>query len=81
MSPFDQHQATTAEWMGYPDAAAMNAVHDALHCALCDWLGIKSHSMADAAGEPFDPKLSAVEESAVLHVQRLMAHHGIGLPQ
>lgn len=80
MTDFDCHQAATAAWMGYPDAAAMNAVHDPLHHALCGWLGVKSHSMADAAGEPHDPKLAGIEEAAVLHVQRLMAHHGVGLP-
>jgi hypothetical protein len=77
---FAEHQAETARWMGYPDAAAMNAVHDPLHLALCHWLGIPSHSMACAAGEAHDAALAAVEESAVLHVQRLAAHHGVGVP-
>ncbi|MGV0964185.1 MAG: hypothetical protein ACOYBT_09875 [Polynucleobacter sp.] len=58
----------------------MNREHDPLHRALCGWLGVRSHSMADAAGEPFDPALSALEETAVLHVQRFMAHHNTGVP-
>lgn len=77
---FDQHQAETAAWMGYPDAAAMNAAHDPLHRSLCRWLGVRSHSMACAAGEPHDPDLAAIEEAAVLHVQRLIARHGAEIP-
>lgn len=77
---FDAQQAETARWMGYPDATAMNAAHDPLHAALCGWLGVPSHSLACARGEAFDETLAAVEESAVLHVQRLMAHHGVGVP-
>ena len=77
---FEQHQAETAAWMGYGDAAAMNAAHDPLHRALCGWLGVPSHSMACAAGEPHDAELAAYEEAAVLHVQRLMARHRVGVP-
>ena len=77
---FAERQAATARWMGYPDADAMNAAHDPLHRALCRWLGIPSHSLRNAAGEPHDAALAALEEDAVLHVQRFMAHAGAGVP-
>ena len=80
MTEFDAHQAETAAWMGYPDAAAMNAAHDPLHRALCGWLGVTSHSMLCAGGEPHDATLAAMEEDAVLHTQRLIAHHRVGVP-
>lgn len=70
----------TARWMGYPDAAAMDLEHDSLHLALCRWLGVESHSMRNAAGEPHDAMLAALEEDCVLHLQRLIAHHGVGVP-
>lgn len=73
-------QAATARWMGYPDAEAMNAAHDATHAALCRWLGVLSHSLMCARGESHDGKLAAIEEDAVLYLQRLMAHHGVGVP-
>lgn len=78
--PFDAHQQAIAEWMGCT-VDAMNRDHDDLHRALCNWLRIKSHSMADASGRAFDPVLSGMEEVAVLYVQRLMANHGVGVPQ
>lgn len=74
-------QAATARWMGYPDAAAMNAAHDATHAALCGWLGVPSHSLACAQGEDHDARLAAIEEDAVLYLQRLMAHHHVGVPR
>ncbi len=70
----DAHQAAN------PDATAMNRDHDPLHRALCAWPGIPSHAMLDAAGEPHDATLAALEEDAVLHCQRLIAHHGVGVP-
>lgn len=79
MIDFDADQARTAAWLGCA-VDEMNAAHDTLHHALCGWLGVRSHSMADAAGEPFDPALSAIEEDAVLHVQRLIARHKVGVP-
>lgn len=80
MTHFEQQQDATARWMGYPDAAAMNADHDRVHGALCAWLGVTSHSLACARGEPFDPELAGIEEDAVLRLQRLMAYHKVGVP-
>jgi hypothetical protein len=76
----DAQQAATARWMGYPDAEAMNAQHDPLHHAVCEWLGVPSHSMLCAHGQDHNAKLAAIEEDAVLHLQRLLAHHGVGVP-
>lgn len=73
--PFDAHQVAMAEWMGCT-VEELNRDHDRIHVALCGWLGITSHSMAHAAGEPFDPVLSGMEEDAVLATQRLLSHHG-----
>jgi hypothetical protein len=76
---FDQRQDATAEWMGYPDAAAMNRDHDTLHAELCRWLGVTSHSMRLASGATLTPEestLAALEEDAVLHLQRFMRHSG-----
>jgi hypothetical protein len=69
VTPFDADQARTAEWLGC-SVEQMNRDHDGLHHALCGWLGVPSHSMADAAGESFDGNLAALEETAVLHLQR-----------
>lgn len=69
-------QDATARWMGYPDADAMNQDHDTTHLLLTAWLGVPSHSLMCARGEEHDAKLAAIEEDAVLYVQRLMAHHG-----
>lgn len=77
---FDAQQAATARWMGYPDAAAMNRDHDPLHEALCRWLGIPSHAMLAARGEAHDGALAAMEEDAVLHLQRFMVNAGAGVP-
>jgi len=81
VTDFDAKQEATALWMGYPDVAAMNRDHDAAHAWLCDSLGVPSHSLACAKGEPYDALLATVEEEAVLHLQRLMAHHEVGVPQ
>ena len=81
MSHFDAQQAAMARWMGYPDAEAMNAVHDSSHAALCAWLGIPSHSLACAHGEPHDGTLAAIEEDCVLYLNRLMAHHKVSVPK
>lgn len=74
-------KATTAKWMGYPvgltGIAEMDREHDPLHRRLCEWLGVTSQSMRDAAGEPLSPdqrKLACIEEDAVLHVQRFIQH-------
>ena len=84
MSSFEQHQAATARWMGYPDAAGMNADHDDLHRALCRWLGVTSHAMRIAAGESLsreDHTLANLEEDAVMYLQKFMRHAGAKVPQ
>ena len=77
-------QAETARDLGYgDDVDAMTRDHDALHSALCDWLGLPaSFSMMDAAGllhEADRPKAWA-EESAVLALQKLMVMAGVRVP-
>lgn len=74
-------KAQTAAWMGYPAGlvgiAALDRDHDPLHQRLCEWLGVRSHSMRDAAGEPLthdERTLAAIEEDAVLNVQRFIQH-------
>lgn len=73
--PFAEHQAEMAEWLGYgADVRAMNAVHDALHADLCNFLGVASQSLRMAAGEALTGSeriLADVEEEAVQHCQRL----------
>lgn len=75
----------TAAALGYgegPDAAlAMCRAHDALHARLCAWLGIpESYSLRQAAGLPVDAELAAIEEDAVMVVQRLMVLGGGRMP-
>lgn len=78
--PFRQHQLEVAQWVGC-SVDDLNAHHDALHGALCRWLGVPSHSLACARSDTHDAALAALEEEAVMHVQRFMAHHGVGVPQ
>lgn len=72
---FASHQAEMATWLG-TDVATMNAAHDPLHRSLCAWLGIASVSLTDP-----DHPLAAIEEQAVLHVQRLIHHAGAATPK
>ena len=68
-------QAQTAEWMGYPSVANMNADHDSYHARLCAWLGIPSASLKIARGEPVtstERERADYEEQAVLHLQRFV---------
>lgn len=81
--PFDEHQREVASWMGYPDAAAMNAEHDKLHAALSEWLGAPSNALREARGEhlsPADQHLAWLEEHAVLHLQRYITQAGAKIP-
>lgn len=68
----------TAAWLGYgDDVAAMDASHDKLHASLCAWIGRPSLSLRDAQGVPLsdaERTLAAIEEDAVLHVQRFLRH-------
>jgi hypothetical protein len=61
-----------AERLGYgQDVAAMTRHHDALHSMLCCMLGMTaSHSLMLVAGCESDATLAALEEDAVLAVQR-----------
>lgn len=80
---FADHQAEMAKWAGYPDARSLNRDHDPLHLAVCDWLGVTSHSMRAADGEPLtrdERLLAAFEEEAVLMLQRFMRHAGARVP-
>lgn len=74
-------KAETARHLGYgDDIAAMDRDHDPLHLALCAWLGVRSHALADGRGEPHDATLANLEEVAVLAVQRFMVASGVGVP-
>lgn len=78
--PLYAHQCEVASWMGYPSVAAMNRHHDDVHAALCDWLGVTSHSLRCAAGEPHVAELAEMEETAVLALQRFCQHAGGRIP-
>lgn len=70
----EDHQTEVAAWLG-TDIATMNRNHDPLHLALCAWLGIESQAMRHGLGQHLGPQehaLAALEEEAVLHVQRLI---------
>ncbi len=71
--------AGSAEVLGYGgDVAAMTEAHDALHARLCDWLGLStSYSLSMAAGLETDARLAALEEGAVMAVQRFARAAGV----
>jgi hypothetical protein len=74
---FYDHQRALAEWMGYPTLRQMNADHDKFHEWLADWMSDSSRSLAVARGEKLserDYMLACLEEEAVLHLQRFVAH-------
>lgn len=75
-------QAATAERLGYgDDVAAMTRDHDPLHVWLCDALGLPtSFALSEAAGQPIDAAVAALEERAVLAVQAFMRASGGRLP-
>lgn len=79
----DEYRATAAR-LGYGgDTLAMCREHDPLHALLCDWLGLpESYALRDAAGtlDEAERELAAIEEEAVLAVQRLMRRGGGRLP-
>ena len=81
---FAQHQDAIARWSGFPDAAAMNAVHDRTHLALCRFFGIRSHALREARGETLtreEQALAAMEEDAVLYALRWAQHAGVEVPE
>lgn len=65
-------QRQTAKALGYGlDLAAMTRDHDTLHAAIAAWVGLpESAALRQAAGGSPDPELAAMEEDAVLAVQR-----------
>lgn len=71
----------TARELGYgADVLAMAQDHDRLHAALCDWLGVESHSLRCAVGLDHDHSLAEIEEAAVMAIQRLMRMSGRQVP-
>lgn len=80
----DAYRATAAA-LGYgesPEAALRCCQdHDALHFALCAWLGVpESYALRQAAGLPVDAEIAASEEAAVLACQKLMKLAGGRMP-
>jgi hypothetical protein len=65
-------QLQTAIDLGYGfDTDALTRDHDPLHCALADWLGLSaSLALRARTGEAIDAGLAALEEQAVLAVQK-----------
>lgn len=79
---FADHQAEVANWLGC-SVEAMNADHDLTHLTLCHWLSVTSHAMREAEGAnltPEEAELAAIEEEAVLHVQRFAVRSGASVP-
>lgn len=81
----DAYRATAAA-LGYgegPEAALRCCQdHDALHAALCAFLGIaESIALRQAAGlDDVDPDIATAEEAAVLACQKLMKLAGGRMP-
>lgn len=69
---FEQHQQEMANWLGASDVKEMNAFHDNLHEALAEWLAIPSYALMPEETKP--QELAALEEVAVLHLQRFIHH-------
>ena len=70
----EDEQQQMAEWLGC-SVEQMNARHDKLHCWLAEWAGQPSYSMMVADGKALTDEqrhLAAVEEDAVLAVQRYL---------
>ena len=69
-----EEQREIAAWLGC-SVERMNAEHDALHARLARWTGLPSRSLRIAAGGTLPPKeaeVAALEEDAVLYVQRYL---------
>lgn len=77
----DAYRAT-ARQLGYSDdTLAMCRDHDSLHARLCDWLGVESYALREAAGIAVDAEIAAAEEAAVLAVQKFMRLAGAAVPR
>lgn len=67
-------QREIAAWVGC-SVEQLNRDHDALHARLASWTALPSQSLRIAAGEALTPdehRLAALEEDAVLHLQRYL---------
>lgn len=76
---FEAHQQAMADWVG-TTVDDLNARHDPLHRSLSAFLGVPSHAMRQAVGEPLtasEQRLADMEEDAVLCCQRWQAHAGV----
>lgn len=69
---FEQHQEEMAKWLGASNVWNMNNYHDLLHRELCKWLGFPSYALMPEETKP--QELAALEEVAVLHLQRFIHH-------
>lgn len=74
MNDFAQHQAETAERLGYRTADEMNAEHDPLHEKLCKALGLPYSPTLEAVqtGGTLDHDWVRYEEDMVLAAQRFL---------
>lgn len=78
----DEHYRATAQRLGYgDDTARMCREHDALHVALCHFLGLPaSPTLSTVAGIPVgDAVLHGLEEDAVCAVTKFANAAGIDL--
>lgn len=73
-------KAETAAFVG-SSIAAMDRGHDALHRALCRFLGAPSYALGGGPPSPRAREFAVLEEEAVLFVQRWMTALGLEAPQ
>lgn len=81
---FDQHQEAVARWMGYDSAEEMNLDHDTLHQMVARQFNVYSFALAKSRGGTLDAEqefLAALEEDAILHLQRYLTHARRGVPR
>lgn len=66
-----------AKWMGYDSVEEMDDEHDITHELLCEWGNVMSYSHAVRDGYTLTDeqyRIAAMEEQAVLLVQRWLQH-------
>lgn len=81
---FDQHQEAIARWMGYDSAEEMNQEHDELHKGISAYFELPSYALSKARGTKLNEAqafLAALEEDAILHLQRYLTHARRGVPR
>lgn len=73
----------TSNDLGYgDDTIALAQDHDALHIALCSWLGLpESYSLQQAANLPTDKNLASLEEATIMALQKFAKHANINIKQ